>query len=131
VGSRSFLGSNRFTRPSGIPDREAPSTLPAPRAPTRRKSSGAVAALAASGRWGKALGSASWPAPQIPYACTMDEYVATGANYFRLFLPNGAAQPCPGHALHRTLCYRGLPRYASAPVPSPSGRGEGTHDVLA
>jgi len=127
VGSRNFLGRIVSRGPRIRP--RGPQYIQ-PRAPTRRKEQRRRAAPGASGAHGKALGSASWPAPQIPYACTWDEYVANRANTSSV-PSNGGLSHAQAMRSIELFATEVMPRYASAPVALSPGEVRGTHDVLA
>jgi hypothetical protein len=53
----------------------------------------------------------------------MDEYVATGANYFVCSFQWGGLSHVQAMRSIELFVTEVMPRYVSAPVPSPSGRG--------
>ena len=53
----------------------------------------------------------------------MDEYVATGANYFVCSFQWGGLSHAQAMRSIELFVTEVMPRYVSAPVPSPSGRG--------
>jgi len=121
-GLTQFLGANRFTRPSGIPAREAPSTFQSSRARTeeeqrRRAAPGAI------GGDGQGAGFSVVAGTPDSVRVYMDEYVATGANYFVCSFQWGGLSHAQAMRSIELFVTEIMPHYASAPVPSPAGRG--------
>ena len=121
-GLTQFLGANRFTRPSGIPDREAPSTFQSRRVRNeeeqrRRAAPGGI------GGDGQGAGFSVMAGTPDSVRVYMDEYVATGANYFVCSFQWGGLSHAQAMRSIELFVTEVMPRYSS--VPSPSGRGLG------
>ena len=121
-GLTQFLGANRFTRPSGIPDREAPSTFQIERTRTeeeqrRRAAPGGI------GGDGQGAGFSVMAGTPDSVRVYMDEYVATGANYFVCSFQWGGLSHAQAMRSIELFVTEVMPHYASAPVPSSSVRG--------
>ena len=121
-GLTQFLGANRFTRPSGIPDREAPSTFQ-PRRTHTEEEQRRRAAPGGIGGDGQGAGFSVMAGTPDAVRVYMDEYVATGANYFVCSFQWGGLSHAQAMRSIELFVTEVMPRYASAPVPSPSGRG--------
>ena len=121
-GLTQFLGSNTFRRPAGVPAREAPSELYSlpPRTEEEQRRRAAPGGIGGDGRGAGFSVIAGTPDSVRVY---MDEYVATGANYFVCSFQWGGLSHAQAMRSIELFVDEVMPRYASAPSPSPSGRG--------
>jgi alkanesulfonate monooxygenase SsuD/methylene tetrahydromethanopterin reductase-like flavin-dependent oxidoreductase (luciferase family) len=128
-GLTQFLGSNMLRRPAGVPPREAPKELYSLRERTeeeqrRRAAPGGI------GGDGKGAGFSVIAGTPDSVRVYMDEYAATGANYFVCSFQWGGLSHAQAMRSIALFVEEVMPHYASTlspsgPVPSPSGRGLG------
>ena len=124
-GLTQFLGANRFTRPAGIPDREAPSTFQSARVRTeeeqrRRAAPGGI------GGDGQGAGFSVMAGTPDSVRVYMDEYVATGANYFVCSFQWGGLSHAQAMRSIELFVTEVMPHYASVPSPRDCVGGGGT-----
>jgi len=121
-GLTQFLGGN--VRPAGVPDREAPSVYATPaRTQEEQHRRAAPGGIGGDGRGAGFSVIAGTPDSVRVY---MDEYVATGANYFVCSFQWGGLSHAQAMRSIELFVNEVMPRYASATAPSPCdcvGRG--------